>query len=86
MKEGMSNPPNYQPYSDENISVLANKNAGNIQVLESKITKLEDLPVQVKDNTNSIKKMSEQIYQMSMAQKHAATQFAGTTSHNITGT
>jgi len=86
VKEGMSSTNSYQPYSAGNIPALANKNAGNIQVLESKITTLEDLPPQVKENTASIKKMSEQIFKMSMAQKSAATQFAGTTPHNITGT
>jgi len=50
-----------QSYDSNDISTLAHKNAGNIQVLQEQVKGLQDLQTDVKTNTSNITKMTTQI-------------------------
>lgn len=50
-----------QPYDSSDISTLAHKNAGNIQVLQEQIKPLQDMKSSVDTNTSNITHMQTQV-------------------------
>jgi uncharacterized protein HemX len=80
---------NYQPYdtnNPQNAMILAQQNAGNIQVLKDQIGDISGLKNQVSQNTKNITTLQTQLAQMSSAQKDYANNLTGGSPPTITGT
>ena len=79
----------YKPYNlnDPNNSlILAQQNAGNIQVLKDRIDGLDGVKKKVDDMQQSIMSMQTQIDGLVQQQADYAQQMAGSTPPDITGT
>jgi predicted PurR-regulated permease PerM len=63
---------NYSNYNNKDASGLSHKNAGNIQVLEGKIEKLEKVKEQVDKNTQHIEQLTKQVGENTKHQQAAA--------------
>jgi len=68
-KEGLNN---YKNYNNNDASALAHKNAGNLQVVEGKLTKLETINDQVTKNTTNIDLLTKQVSKLTKHQQAAA--------------
>jgi uncharacterized protein YoxC len=68
----------------ETINVLAYKNAGNIEVLDGRVSKLEDLVPDVKKLSNEVNQLSKQVRAMATA-KMTPVINAGNKAKPITG-
>lgn len=91
--EGLDNPEpttqEYKPYNlgdPNNALILAQQNAGNIEVLKGRIDSLDDLKEKVNNNIQNIKSMQTQIDGLVQQQTDFAQQIAGSTPPTITGT
>ena len=89
-KEGFSDSPTktpeqktYSSYGDD-ISILAHKNAGNIEVLNGKISKLEEMVPEVKKLEENVDQLSKQVRAMASA-KMTPVVNAGNKAKPITG-
>jgi len=79
----------YKPYNlnDPNNSlILAQQNAGNIEVLKGRIDNLDGVKKKVDDMQQSIMSMQTQIDGLVQQQADYAQQMAGSTPPDITGT
>lgn len=79
----------YKPYNlnDPNNSlILAQQNAGNIQVLKGRIDNLDGVKKRVDDMQQSIDSMQTQIDGLVQQQSDYAQQIAGSTPPEVTGT
>ena len=79
----------YKPYNlnDPNNSlILAQQNAGNIEVLKGRINNLDNVKKQVDDMQQSIDSMQTQIDGLVQQQADYAQEIAGSTPPEITGT
>jgi len=84
-----SNPPQYQPYNlndPNNALILAQQNAGNIDVLKGRIDNLDGVKQKVDDMQQSINSMQVQIDGLVQQQADYAQQLVGSTPPDITGT
>ena len=68
----------------ENINVLAYKNAGNSEVLDGRVSKLEDMVPDVKKLSNEVNQLSKQVRAMATA-KMTPVINAGNKAKPITG-
>lgn len=78
-------PDSYKPY-DNNISILAHQNAGNIQVLKGQVDDLNSLKNDVATMKQSMSSMQTQIDGLVQQQADYAQSLAGSTPATITGT
>lgn len=79
----------YQPYDTKdpnNVLILAQQNAGNIQVLKQQMDELYGMKQEVRDLSNNIITLQGQVNDLVSAQQDYTTQMLGTTPPNITGT
>jgi hypothetical protein len=78
----------YQPYDTNNPNnalILAQQNAGNIQVLKQQITDLSSLKTQVQTNTSNVASLQKQVNGMVGAQQQYAQNMTSKTPPTITG-
>lgn len=78
-------PDSYKPY-DNNIAILAQQNAGNIQVLKGQIDDLNGLKSDVSTMQQSISSMQTQLDGLVQQQADYAQSLAGSTPATISGT
>jgi hypothetical protein len=79
----------YQPYNtnnEQNALVLAQQNAGNIQVLKQQLDGLTGLNSEVQDISGNVVKLQGQVTQLVAAQQQYANNLTGGTPPNVTGT
>jgi hypothetical protein len=79
----------YQPYDTKdpnNAIILAQQNAGNIQVLKQQMDDLYGMKQQVLDLSNNIITLQGQVNDLVSSQQDYATQMVGSTPPQITGT
>jgi len=79
----------YQPYdmnNPQNALILAQQNAGNIQVLKQQVDELTGLNKEVQDISGNVITLQDQVTQLVAAQKQYADQMTGGTAPNVTGT
>ena len=79
----------YKPYNlnDPNSAlILAQQNAGNIEVLKGRIDTLDGIKEKVDNNTQSINAIQTQIDGLVQQQADFAQQIAGSTPPTVTGT
>lgn len=79
----------YQPYDTKdpnNVLILAQQNAGNIQVLKQQMDDLYEIKQQVRDLSNNLITLQGQVNDLISAQQDYATQMVGNTPPTITGT
>lgn len=77
----------YQPYNTSNpnnVMILAQQNAGNINVLKGEIDQLLTLNQEVKDISGNVVILNQQVQALIQQQATAAQQIAGNTPLNIT--
>jgi hypothetical protein len=91
--EGLDNPdssePEYKPYNlndPNNALILAQQNAGNIEVLKGRIDSLDGLKEKVENNIQNINSIQTQLEGLVQQQADFAQQLAGSTPPTITGT
>jgi hypothetical protein len=88
--EGLtSNNTEYQPYNTNdpnNALILAQQNAGNINVLENQVNNLSGLNQQVQDLSGNVAGLQEQVNNLVSAQNQYASQMAPSTPPDISGT
>ena len=80
---------NYQPYdtnNPQNALILAQQNAGNIQVLKDQLGDISGLKEEVKQNTKNVTTLQGQIMQIVEAQKEYTNNLTGGTPPDVTGT
>ena len=85
--EGLEN--QYQPYDTNNPNnalILAQQNAGNIEVLRGRIDTLDGVKKKVDDIQQSIDSMQIQIDGLVQQQAEYAQELAGSTPPTVTGT
>jgi hypothetical protein len=75
----------YQPYGN-NPTILAEKNAGNIEYLKGQISSVLNIKHQVETNTEDISKLTEQLHEIGKQQTEAATKLVGNKPAAISGT
>jgi len=79
----------YQPYDTNNPGnalILAQQNAGNIQVLKQQLDGVMGLNSEVQDISGNVVALQDQVTQLVSAQKQYADQMTGGTAPNVTGT
>ena len=79
----------YQPYdtnNPQNALILAQQNAGNIQVLKQQVDELTGLNKEVQDISGNVVALQDQVNQLVAAQKQYADQMTGGQAPNVTGT
>lgn len=79
----------YQPYdtsNPNNVMILAQQNAGNIQVLKQQVDSILGLSKQVQDLSGNVANLSEQVYNMIQAQQQLAQSSLPSSTPEITGT
>ena len=76
----------YQDYDPSNVMILAEQNAGNIQVLKSQIDDISGLQQEVKDLSGNVSTLSEQVQQLIQTQQDYAANNLPSTPPDITGT
>jgi len=80
---------NYKPYdtnNPQNALILAQQNAGNIQVLKDQLGDISGLKEEVKQNTKNVTTLQGQMMQMAEAQKEYTNNLTGGSPPNVTGT
>ena len=83
LREGMDGA--YQNYDPSNVMILAEQNAGNIQVLKSQIDDTTSLKKEVQDLSGNLATLSEQVQQLIQTQQDYAAQKLPSTPPEITG-
>ena len=86
LKEGMNQ---YQPYNTNdpnNVLILAQQNAGNIEFLKSRVDDLSKIKETVDDLSQQVKALNVQVEAMVQQQAEFAQNIAGPTPATITGT
>lgn len=82
IKEGYEG--EYQPY-DENTMILAQKNAGNIEVLRGRLDELSGVNQQLLDLSNNVTQMREDIAGLMEQQQSFATDLTGGEELDVSG-
>lgn len=79
---------NYKPYTinPNNSLILAQQNAGNIEVLKGRINNLDGVKQSIDDIKQSINSMQTQIDGLVQQQANYAQEIAGSTPVDVTGT
>lgn len=84
--EGMDNEyQNYNTNDPNNVMILAQQNAGNIQVLKQQLDTLLSLDQEVKDISGNVVLLQQQVNDLVQAQQNYATQMAPATTPEISG-
>lgn len=84
--EGMDNEyQNYNTNDPNNVMILAQQNAGNIQVLKEQLDSLLGLDQQVKDISGNVILLQQQVNDLVQAQQNYATQMTPSTTPDISG-
>ena len=89
--EGMTTTPpqqQYQPYDTNNPNnalILAQQNAGNIQVLKQQLDKALGLEKEVRDMSGNLATLTEQVTALMQQQQSAATALLPSSPPKITG-
>jgi hypothetical protein len=87
LKEGLENPPEYQPYDTaNNPMILAQQNAGNIEVLKKRVDDLNGMKQSIDDLTQNVNKLNDEVGQISQQQADYAQNLVGSTPPSISGT
>ena len=79
----------YKPYdlnNPQNALILAQQNAGNIQVLKQQVDELTGLNKEVQDISGNVITLQDQVTQLVAAQKQYTDQMTGGTPPNVSGT
>jgi predicted RND superfamily exporter protein len=79
----------YQPYdtnNPNNVMILAQQNAGNIQVLKQQVDSVLGLNRQVQDLSGNLSNLAEQVYNMIQTQQQLAQSSLPSSTPVITGT
>jgi hypothetical protein len=76
---------NYQTY-DKNTMILAQKNAGNIEVLRDQLNKTEPILPLIQDLSGNVSHIQDQVNQLVQAQANYGNSIAGSQPANISGT
>lgn len=84
--ESNNTPKNSGSSVDNNCLALSQKNSGNIEVLKDQMNDLNGIKNNVSTMENDIQNMQTQINQLSQQQSDYASQMAGSTPPNVTGT
>jgi len=87
--EGLENVPTYQPYdlnNPNNALILAQQNAGNIDVLKKQIDEIQGMKKEVIDMSLNLISVNQQIQGLIQQQQQLATQLVGNTPLSISGT
>jgi ABC-type phosphate/phosphonate transport system substrate-binding protein len=77
--------PQYQPYNPNNAFILAQQNAGNIEVLRQQIEDLSPLSKEVQDISGNVAELQSQLHSMAAAQQQYAQQMLPSKTPTITG-
>ena len=78
---------NYENYdTSNNVMILAQKNAGNIEVLKDQIDKLQPIVPVVHDLSGNVALLQSQVNQIIQAQSNYGHSIAGSKPANISGT
>ena len=83
--EGLENEKTFEPY-DKDPLILSKQNAGNIEYLRERIDNVQGLNQQVQDLSGNVQTLQDQVNGLITAQQDYATQMAGSTPPEITGT
>jgi hypothetical protein len=84
--EGMDNVyQEYDTHDPNNVMILAQQNAGNIQVLKQQLDSLLGLNEEVKDISGNVVLLQQQVNSLVEAQQNYATQMTPSSTPNITG-
>jgi hypothetical protein len=84
--EGMDNTyQNYNTNDPNNVMILAQQNAGNIQVLKQQLDTLLSLDQEVKDISGNVVLLQQQVNDLVQAQQNYVTQMAPATTPEISG-
>jgi flagellar biosynthesis chaperone FliJ len=84
-----TNTSEYKPYNvndPNNALILAQQNAGNIEVLKGRVDNLDGIKTRVDDMQQNISSMQTQLDGLVQQQSDYAQQLAGDTPPDITGT
>ncbi len=90
--EGLENnvsTPSYKPYNlndPNNALILAQQNAGNIEVLKGRVDKLDGIKERVDKVQTTVDNIQSQINDLAQQQVEFAQEMVGTTPPTITGT
>ena len=84
--EGLENYKEYDTSDPNNVMILAQQNAGNIEVLKGRIDSLDGVKKRVDDMQQSIDSMQTQIDGLVQQQADYAQEIAGSTPPDVTGT
>jgi hypothetical protein len=76
---------NYQSY-DKNSMILAEKNAGNIEVLRGQLNKIEPILPIITDLSGNVTQLQQQVNQLVQAHANYGKSIAGSKPANVTGT
>ena len=76
VKEGLENGPTttYQPYDQNNPTILAQQNAGNIQVLKGQLDELIGIKKEVEDISGNLYTLTDQVNEYMLQQSNSAQQ------------
>jgi hypothetical protein len=66
--------PTYQPYDPNNPTILAQQNAGNIQVLKGQMDELVGIKKEVEDISGNLYTLTDQVNQYMLQQANSAQQ------------
>jgi hypothetical protein len=84
--EGMDNEyKDYDTNDPNNVMILAQQNAGNIQVLKQQLDSLLGLDQEVKDISGNVVLLQQQVTDLVQAQQNYASQMTPTSTPDITG-
>ncbi len=87
--EGLENDQTYKDYNSNdpnNVMILAQQNAGNIKVLKQQIDGVMKLETQVKDLSNNMVNLQQQVDGIILAQQDYAQQNIPSEPANVSGT
>ena len=84
--EGMDNEyKDYDTNDPNNVMILAQQNAGNIQVLKQQLDSLLGLDQEVKDISGNVVLLQQQVSDLVQAQQNYASQMTPTSTPDISG-
>jgi uncharacterized protein YoxC len=86
LKEGLENSDQYQPYNDNNATMISQQNAANIEVLKKRIDDLNGIKQTIDNLTQNVNKLNVQVDQLSQQQANYAQSLVGDTPPSISGT
>jgi methyl-accepting chemotaxis protein len=84
--EGLEDYKDYDTNDPNNVMILAQQNAGNIEVLKGRIDTLDGLKEKVDNNIQNINSLQTQMEGLVQQQADFAQQIAGSTPPTVTGT